>query len=108
MEPFFGKYDDGADLVETSFLMQGLLTVKQYLSEENEEENKLRKRITQLWEGVDWKWFQQDDSSRYLTWHWSPDYQWKINHQLIGWNEAMITYFLAIAFPHIPLNQNVL
>ncbi len=29
--PFFGPYDDGADLVETAFLMEGLLTTRQVL-----------------------------------------------------------------------------
>ncbi|MDR5589538.1 glucoamylase family protein [Christiangramia sp. SM2212] len=94
---FFGNKDNGADLVETSFLMQGLLTVKQYLSQDVPQENELRKRITKIWEDVEWNWFVQDNSSEYLTWHWSPDQQWVIDHQLIGWNETMITYFLAIA-----------
>lgn len=99
VEPFFGRKDNGADLVETSFLMQGLLTVKQYLSENNSEEKKLRDRITAIWKAVDWEWFVQPESSEYLTWHWSPDQEWVIDHQLIGWNETMITYFLAIASP---------
>lgn len=97
--PFFGKKDNGADLVETSFLMQGLLTVKQYFSEDNKRENELRNRITKIWEAVDWSWFKQSKNHNYLTWHWSPDQNWVIDHQLIGWNETMITYFLAIASP---------
>ncbi len=97
--PFFGTRDNGADLVETSFLMQGLLTVKQYLAEEDPAENELRNRITKIWEGVEWDMFKKDKNSQYLTWHWSPDQEWVIDHQLIGWNETMITYFLAIASP---------
>ncbi len=97
VEPFFGNKDNGADLVETSFLMQGLLTVKQYLSKEDPREKNLRDRITAIWDGVEWNWFVQENSSDYLTWHWSPDQEWVIDHQLIGWNETMITYFLAIA-----------
>ncbi len=99
VEPFFGNKDNGADLVETSFLLQGLLTVKQYLSEEVTREEQLRERITGIWEDVEWDWFVQSESSDYLTWHWSPDQEWVIDHQLIGWNETMITYFLAIASP---------
>ena len=98
-EAFFGKKDNGADLVETSFLMQGLLTVRQYLSEGTITENDLRKRITEIWEAVEWDWFRKNKDSKYLTWHWSPDQEWVIDHQLIGWNETMITYFLAIASP---------
>ncbi len=97
--PFFGNKDNGADLVETSFLMQGLLTVKQYLSENNSAENDLRTRITKIWEEVDWEWFKKGEKEKYLTWHWSPDQEWVIDHQLIGWNETLITYFLAIASP---------
>ena len=99
VEPFFGQYDNGADLVETSFLMQGLLTVRQYLSTEVDRENELRDRITTLWEEVEWDWFRKNGDSDYLTWHWSPNHEWHIDHQLIGWNETMITYFLAIASP---------
>lgn len=79
--------------------MQGLLTVKQYLSENNSAENDLRTRITKIWEEVDWEWFKKGENDKYLTWHWSPDQQWVIDHQLIGWNETLITYFLAIASP---------
>ena len=99
VEAFFGKYDDGADLVETSFFMQGLLTAEQYLSEDDLEENNLRDRISAIWKEVEWDWFKQHEDSPYLYWHWSPEHKWHINHKLIGWNETMITYFLAIASP---------
>ncbi|MBZ9728365.1 hypothetical protein LB467_01575 [Salegentibacter sp. JZCK2] len=99
VEAFFGKYDDGADLVETSFFMQGLLAAEQYLSEDDPEENNLRNRISVIWKEVEWDWFKQHEDSPYLYWHWSPEHEWHINHKLIGWNETMITYFLAIASP---------
>ncbi|HSI69577.1 MAG TPA: glucoamylase family protein [Gillisia sp.] len=106
-EPFFGKYDDGADLVETSFFMQGLLTVEQYLSETNPEEKELRNRISQIWKNVEWEWFKQFEDSPYLYWHWSPEHEWHINHKLIGWNETLITYFLAIASPTHPISPEM-
>lgn len=99
VEAFFGKYDNGADLVETSFFMQGLLTAGQYLSGNNPRELKLKNRITTIWEDVEWDWFKKEKKSPYLYWHWSPEHTWHINHKLIGWNETMITYFLAIASP---------
>ena len=74
-EPFFGAVDNGGDLVETSFFMQGLLTVKQYLSEEVPAEKALRDRITAIWEAVEWDWYKQFENSNYLYWHWSPDHQ---------------------------------
>ena len=99
VESFFGNVDNGGDLVETSFFMQGLLTVRQYLDEKTPEEKALRERITSIWEDVEWDWYKQFEDSDYLYWHWSPDHKWEINHRLIGWNETLITYFLALASP---------
>lgn len=97
--PLFGKYDNGGDLVETAFLMQGLLSARQYFNKENEAERKIVSGITELWETVEWDWYRKEPNSEFLYWHWSPDYEWHINHPLIGWNETMIVYLLAIASP---------
>ncbi len=97
--PFFGKRDNGADLVETAFLFQGLLTACQYFSKNTNDEKFIREGITTLWKDIEWDWFKKTKDSKYLYWHWSPDQEWVINHPLIGWNETMITYLLAIASP---------
>ena len=97
--PFFGNRDNGADLVETSFLVQGLLAAHQYFNRNTAEERNIRTKIDTFWKGIEWSWFKQTPDSKYLYWHWSPDQQWVINHNLIGWNETMITYLLAIASP---------
>lgn len=99
VEPFFGKRDNGADLVETSFLFQGLLAARQYFDRDTNDEKNVRDTITKLWENIEWDWFKKTKDSKYLYWHWSPDQGWVINHKLIGWNETMITYLLAIASP---------
>jgi hypothetical protein len=96
-EPFFGPKDNGADLVETSFLAQGLLAAREYLDTAVSQENQLAGRIDKLWRGIEWSWFRRDEKSKFLLWHWSPDQGWVINHKLIGWNETLITYFLAIS-----------
>jgi len=101
--PVFGMYDDGADLVETSFLMQGLLTARQYFNKDNEKEQRLRDNITKLWQGVEWDWFRATPNKDALYWHWSPDYTFHIANRLEGWNEVMITYLLAIASPTHPV-----
>ena len=95
----FGIYDNGADLVETSFLMQGLLTARQYFHQDNEKERQLRDNITELWKAADWDWFRATPDKDALYWHWSPDYAFHIANRLQGWNEVMITYMLAIASP---------
>ena len=95
----FGKYDDGGDLVETAFLCQGLLVARQYFNRENDVEREIRLTITQLWQSVEWDWYRKEPSSDFLYWHWSPDFDWHISHPLVGWNETMMVYLLAIASP---------
>lgn len=94
----FSTTDDGADLVETSLLFQGLLIARQYFDNNTAAEVKLRKDITRLWEGVDWTWFQKGGKN-VLYWHWSPQYEWEVNLKIQGWNESLITYLLAAASP---------
>lgn len=101
--PYFGLYDDGADLVETAFMIEGLLTARGYFNRPTPLETELRARITRLWREVDWAWFRDGPSSPVLYWHWSPDYGWTIHHPLVGWNETMIVYLLAIASPSHPV-----
>ncbi len=103
VNPYFGKYDDGGDLVETAFLIQGLLVARQYFDRDTESEREIRQTITDLWRGVEWDWYRKDPSSDFLFWHWSPDFGWHISHPLVGWNETMIVYVLAIASPTHPV-----
>ena len=99
VEPFFGPRDDGGDLVETSFLLQGLLTAKAYFNGDDADEKMIREKIKGIWQNVEWDWYRRYPDSKYLYWHWSPDKAWIINHRLTGWNETMVTYLLAIASP---------
>jgi exo beta-1,2-glucooligosaccharide sophorohydrolase (non-reducing end) len=101
--PFFGKYDNGGDLVETAFMAQALLAARQYFNAEDATEARIRSIITALWETIEWDWYRRSAESDFLYWHWSPDYGWHINHPLIGWNETMIAYLLAIASPTHPV-----
>lgn len=103
--PFSAK-DNGADLVETSFLVQGLLTARQYFNQNNTAENALRADINAIWEAVEWSWFRKNNEN-VLYWHWSPDYGWEMNHQVRGWNECLITYALAASSPTHPIDKNV-
>lgn len=105
--PEFGKYDNGGDLVETAFIVQALLTARQYFDRDTEEERSLRARITRLWEEVEWDWYRNPADPAFLYWHWSPDHEWHINHRLIGWNETHITYLLALASPTHPIPPEV-
>lgn len=94
----FSTRDDGGDLVETSFLMEGLLTAREYFRDNTTEEQQLRAKITGLWEAIDWNWYRQYFQN-FIYWHWSPNYQYAMNFPVRGWNEAMILYLLAVASP---------
>lgn len=95
----FSQYDDGGDLVETAFLVQGLLTAREYFITDNTVENEIQTLITELWETVEWDWYRRTETSNVLYWHWSPNYEWQMNFPLTGFNETMIVYLLAIASP---------
>lgn len=90
----FSTEDDGADIVETSYLMEGLLIARQYFDGTGTDETNLRADINTLWNNVEWDWFRQSGQNT-LYWHWSPDYGWSTNQQVTGWDEALITYVLA-------------
>jgi hypothetical protein len=105
VNPLFGKYDDGGDLVETAFMVQALLALRQYFDREDEAD--IRATITRLWESVEWSWYRNPADPDFLFWHWSPDHAWHIDHRLIGWNETMIAYILAVASPTYPILPEV-
>lgn len=102
----FSMQDNGADLVETSLLIQGLLTARAYFDSASADEIKLRKDITDIWEAVEWTWFQKGGENA-LYWHWSPDYGWQMNLKIAGWNECLITYVLAASSPTYPISKAV-
>lgn len=101
--PFAGKEDNGGDTVESSFLLQGMLTVREYFDQDNPVETELRERITRLWNQAEWDWYLREPGNKMLYWHWSPDYGWAKNHRFSGFNECHITYLLAMASPTHPI-----
>lgn len=102
----FSRKDDGADLVETSYLMQGLLCVRQYFNANNAVENELRNRIGWLWNDIEWDWFTRG-GREVLYWHWSPNNDWSMNFPLHGYNETLITYVLAASAERYPVSATV-
>ncbi|QTY26308.1 glucoamylase family protein [Flavobacterium sp. CS20] len=102
----FSKKDDGGDLVETAFLIQGLLTVAEYYRDGNELEKNLVKKIEKLWKEVEWNWYTKGNED-VLYWHWSPKYGWDMNFPVGGYNECLIMYILASASPSHPISKEV-
>jgi hypothetical protein len=101
----FSPKDDGGDIVETAFLVQGLLTARAYFNEENEQERFLRNKITELWHDVNWEWYTRGEDQLY--WHWSPNFDWEMNHPVKGFDECLIAYVLAASSPTHPIRPQV-
>lgn len=93
----FGQKDDGGDLVESSFLAEGMLCVRQYFREGSVREQALAARYDALWKGIDFDWFR--NGQNVLYWHWSPNYAWQMNFPVHGYNECLIMYVLAASSP---------
>ena len=101
----FSKKDDGGDLVETAFLVQGLLTVSEYFKDGNEREQALVTKIDKLWKEVEWDWYTKGEDVLY--WHWSPNFGWEMNFPVGGYNECLIMYVLAAASPTYTISKEV-
>jgi hypothetical protein len=103
----FSRKDDGADLVETSYLFQGLLSARQYFNQDNPVENEFRGKLEWMWNGIEWNWFTRD-GREVLYWHWSPNNGWAMNFPVKGFNECLIMYILAASDKdHYPVNASV-
>lgn len=105
----FSEKDNGADLIETSLLFQGLLTARAYFSNSDQAETKLRDDITRLWKAIDWNWFRKESTANCLYWHWSPTpgKGWDMDMQINGWNEGLIAYVLAASSPTNAISKAV-
>ncbi len=101
----FSTKDDGGDLVETAFMIQGLLTVAEYFKNGNENEKQLVANIQKLWEEVEWNWYTKGENVLY--WHWSPNFGWEMNFPVGGYNECLIMYILAASSPTHSIEKDV-
>jgi hypothetical protein len=102
----FSQMDDGGDLVESSFMIQALLTLKAYLDPSLGEEAYIIDKISRLWQEVEWDWYTRGGRD-VLYWHWSPAHEWGMNLPIQGYNECLITYLLAAASPRHPITRSV-
>ena len=100
----FGKKDNGGDLVETAFLTQGIICVREYFKNGNAEEKALAAKMDKLWKGIEWNWYTRG-GEKVLYWHWSPSYGWEMNFPLQGYNECLVTYVLAAASPDYSIDS---
>ena len=102
----FSRKDDGGDLVETSYLFQGLLCARQYFNADNVVERQIRQRISWMWSGIEWDWYTRGGQD-VLYWHWSPNNGWAMNFPVRGFNECLIMYVLAASGEEYPVSSDV-
>ena len=102
----FSPQDDGGDLVETAFLAQGLICVREYFKTSTDAaELALSQKADALFKGVEWSWYTKGENTLY--WHWSPNYNFQMNMQLKGFDETLITYVMAAASPTFTIDKPV-
>jgi hypothetical protein len=102
----FDRLDDGSDIVETSYLMMGLLSARAYFDGGTAKEKYLARRIGEMWNVANWSWHVNADNSR-LLWHWSPRNGFDRNFPIRGWNEALITYIIAASSRRHPVSKDI-
>ena len=94
----FGTKDNGGDLVETAFMAQALICVREYLEAGNAQEKQVAAKAEQLWLDIDWSWYR-NGGQNVLYWHWSPEYGWEMNFPVKGYDESLVLYVLAASSP---------
>ena len=100
--PFSAK-DNGGDIVETSYMLQGLLCMRQYLNPAVTAEKSEIDRINNLYNSVEFDWFTNGEKTLY--WEWSPEYGYNLKIQ--GYNETLITYITAASSPTHTITADV-
>lgn len=101
----FDRLDDGADLVETSYLLMGFLCAREYFNRNEPIEKYLRNRINKMWNVANWNWHTKGENRLY--WHWSPNNGFDMNFPIWGYNECLITYIMAASSPWHPISKEV-
>lgn len=102
----FGKLDDGADLVETSYLLMGFLCAREYFNGDTPLEKYFRGRVNTLWDAANWNWHTKGEN-KLLYWHWSPWNGFDMNFPIRGYNECLITFIMAASSKWHPISPEV-
>lgn len=101
----FSEKDNGGDLVETAFLTQALIVVREYFKDGTSEQQEIATKADELWKGVNWDHYTNGENV--LLWHWSPSHAFGMNHPIQGYDECLVTYVLAASSPTHPIDTNV-
>ncbi len=102
----FSADDDGGDIVETSFVAQALVALKNYFTGSDAKSEQIRQKANQLWREIRWDWYR-NGGQNVLYWHWSPNRHFAMNMKVSGWNESLVTYIMAASSPTYPISREV-
>jgi hypothetical protein len=102
----FSTKDDGGDIVETSFVAQALIALKNYFTGSDSKSEQIRTTSDRLWKGIEWDWYASHFGNA-LSWHWSPNFDFDKNMKVSGWNECLGTYIMAAASPTHGIEKEV-
>lgn len=94
----FGNQIVAGEIVETAFVMTGLIAAKEYFNGSDTKEVELRNYVDKFWNEIDWSNFVHNDKL-YWIWHSDKAGDKAYEHALTGWNETLIVYILALAAP---------
>lgn len=101
----FSDKDNGGDLVETAFLTQALIVVREYYKDGTPDQKIIADKADQLWKEVNWNHYT--NGGEVLLWHWSPTHEFGMNHPIQGYDECLVTYVLAASSPTHPIDTSV-
>jgi len=104
----FSPQDNGADMVESGIIAEGLIFAREYFDQETDTERSIREVSDSLWKAIEWDKFIQDPDTpeQVMIWHWSPDHGFS-NLPIVGFNEAEICYILGVASPTFPIKPEL-
>ena len=92
------RYDSWVELssVDTALLMMGVLFAQSYYDGSDPREKEIRRIADTLYRRVDWQWLQRNKPL--VSMGWFPESGF-IQHDWMGYNEAMMLYVLALGSP---------
>ena len=92
------RYDSWVELssVDTALLMMGVLFAQSYYDGNDPREKEIRQVADTLYKRVDWRWLQRNKPL--ISMGWFPESGF-IQHDWMGYNEAMMLYVLALGSP---------
>jgi hypothetical protein len=107
VRPFSPK-DNGADMVETAIIAQGLIFAREYFDGSSVMEKSIRQTSDSLWKAIEWDKFIQHPGTdeQVMIWHWTPDHGFS-DLPIVGFNEAEICYILGVGSPTFPIDPEV-